>query len=375
VDVEPQDTVGQLKLKIEAAHGYPTVTQKVIYSGKILSDDKTIDSCGVKEKDFFVLMVAKPKPTPTPKPEVPSTSTAAASASTPASAATAATPAETPARSAPVAATTPIPSTTPAGVDSGFLTGEALQSAISNLVEMGFPREQVLRAMRASFNNPDRAVEYLMNGIPAHLEAEATPPAAQTPAARSNPPAAAAIPAAPTTAPPAAPAPATPQANQPQNLFQLAQQQQRAGAGAAAGLGGLGGAGGAGGLPSLDASAIQDNPQIQQLRGLVAQNPALIQPLIQQLAAANPQLAQALAQNPELLFQILGNLEGGEGEGEEGQLPPGVQAISVTPEERAAIERLEALGFSRQAVIEAYFACDKNEELAANYLFEGGFED
>jgi UV excision repair protein RAD23 len=53
---------------------------------------------------------------------------------------------------------------TPVISDSNsFLSGDALQTSIANMVEMGFARDQVVKALRASFNNPDRAVEYLMN--------------------------------------------------------------------------------------------------------------------------------------------------------------------------------------------------------------------
>ena len=74
-----------------------------------------------------------------------------------------------------------------------------------------------------------------------------------------------------------------------------------------------------------------------QLRELVRQNHALLQPMIQQLAASNPQLAQSLASNPEELLNILA----GAGEdGEEGEGLPGVQVVNITAEEQAAIERV-----------------------------------
>ena len=123
----------------------------------------------------------QPQPKPAPAAPAASTSTAATSSPAPAAAPVAApaAPSPAPAPSTPAAApqppnaplltpAQPAPAAAPAqerafGDSNSFLTGEALQSTINNMMEMGFEREQVMRALRASFNNPDRAVEYLFS--------------------------------------------------------------------------------------------------------------------------------------------------------------------------------------------------------------------
>ena len=94
----------------------------------------------------------------------------------------------------------------------------------------------------------------------------------------------------------------------------------------------------------MNLEALRDNPQIQQLRQQLAENPEMAQPLIQQLAMQNPAMAQMLAQNPDALAQLLGvDLEE--------EAPPGTHVVSVTVEERAAIERVCGFFFLRLVVL------------------------
>ena len=56
-------------------------------------------------------------------------------------------------------------------------------------------------------------------------------------------------------------------------------------------------------------------------------------------------------------------------------LPPGAVAVQLSEEEQAAVGRLEAMGFDRQAVLEAFLACDRNETMAANFVLENAGDD
>lgn len=345
IEIDPEQTVKALKEKIEAERGkdnFPVSGQKLIYAGKILQDDTPIKDYNIDEKNFVVVMVSKAKPaaaasppaSEAPKPPVQdsgSTSTAVP-ATTPASAPTP-TPAAVPippeeAKEEPSAAATEPqqPASSSGGgqgldASSALVTGAEYEAMLTEIMSMGYERERVVAALRASFNNPHRAVEYLLTGIPS------------SPVQESNPPA-----QAPASGPTEAPA-------------SLAEGEN-------------------------PLAFLRTQPQFLHMRRAIQQNPALLPALLQQLGRENPQLLQQISQHQELFIQMLNEPVGEGGDAPEaGEEGAPVNYIQVTPQEKEAIERLKALGFPEALVIQAYFACEKNENLAANFLLNQGPDD
>ncbi|THF98455.1 hypothetical protein TEA_006718 [Camellia sinensis var. sinensis] len=133
------------------------------------------------------------------------------------------------------------------------------------------------------------------------------------------------------------------------------------------------------GLPNMGSNAagagtldfLRNSQQFQALRAMVQANPQILQPMLQELGKQNPHLMRLIQEHQADFLRLINEpVEGGEGN-ILGQLSAAMpQAVTVTPEEREAIERLEAMGFDRAIVLEVFFACNKNEELAANYLLD-----
>ncbi|KAI6646338.1 hypothetical protein LOD99_9290 [Oopsacas minuta] len=122
---------------------------------------------------------------------------------------------------------------------------------------------------------------------------------------------------------------------------------------------------------------LRSQPQFQQLRNVLQTNPQALHQILAQIEETNPQLFQLIHQNEAQFRELINSPDSGPshaptGQPTVGQAPPagagGQSTLTVTSSEKEAIDRLKALGFPEQMAIQAYFAFDKNEELAANFL-------
>ncbi|KAE9605686.1 hypothetical protein Lal_00024818 [Lupinus albus] len=350
IEVNPSDTVSEVKKNIETVQGadvYPAAQQMLIHQGKVLKDDTTLEENKVAENSFIVIMLSKTK-----------SSTGEGSTTTAASIKSLQSP-QTSAAATPTSVLTVPQASAMSGAMPGsdvyglavsnLVAGSNLEGTIQQIVDMGggsWNRDNVARALRAAYNNPERAVEYLYSGIPEQAEA---PPVAQVPGSTqpANPPA-----AAPLAAQPAPVTSGGPNAN-PLDLFPQ-------------------------GLPNIRAAGpgsvdfLRNSQQFLALRSMLRANPQLLQSMLQELGKQNPEVLRSIQAHQEDFLRLVNQpLEGDGDENILGQLEGAMpQSVTVTPEERQAIERLEAMGFNRAIVLEVFFACNKNEELAANYLLD-----
>ncbi len=181
----------------------------------------------------------------------------------------------------------------------------------------------MVAALRASYNNPERAVEYLLTGIP--TMSEATPPAA-VPTATSQPI----------------------EATTPATTEQPRQQQAPAAAATSQSA-------------SEQLAFLREQEQFQQMRTLLQQNPDMLNAILQQIGQTNPQLLELISRNQEEFIRMINEPEsaaagggggggggssstgggsGGGGGGGGGGITGEPGVIQVSPQDKEAIERV-----------------------------------
>ena len=306
VELESEkSTVKDLKNEIEKLHGFDSSQIKLLYNGKVLEDSKTIEEYQIKEENIIIMMNTKPKAKPSPPPseqpkqeERPKKEEQTKQEEQPKKE-----------EEQPKQQEQPKPDYT---------------QQINSLVDMGYEREKVEKAINASKGNVDVAIEYLTSGnIPE--------------GSNNNQP-----------NPPNQPN----QENQPSNNKPNLPLELRRNA-------------------SLMKIVCRDDPEkiYDILNTLEQKNPALLNKIREHQEEFKNLLVSPINQQDIDTYKLLE--DDMKGIGRQGGRRPGQVEIRLTPEESEAVKRLSELGdFSQSEILTAYLACDKNEELAANYLFE-----
>lgn len=328
IEVDPKISVAELKTEIFKKNGpdFPAENLNLIYAGVILDDARNVESYNIDEKKFIVVMVKK-------------LNVASSSSASSTSAAASETPKQPPVEKkeetqqpeqkkeevAAVSAAAAAPEPT------ASISGD-LDETVKSIMEMGYDRQMVEQALRASFNNPERAVEYLISGIPDNAIDETIQQSASIASVAAGTPQSAA------------------------NTSQL----------------------------SSDSSAsehplefLRSQPQFQQMRSLLSTNPELLSTILQQIGQTNPALLKLISEHQHDFLNMLNEQEdrdqpvGGSNttssrDSDRDSHP--TEVLQITPQDKQAIERLKAMGFEEHLVLQAYFACEKDENSAANLL-------
>lgn len=273
IDVDETKTVLEFKELIQNYVNCPTDQQKLIYSGSFMDDQRTLKSYNIMENKFIVFMPTKSKSKPIEMVPEPST------------------------HSKPKIQENQSKSTKVVEAESILLVGDKYNEIVQTIMSMCVTtRELAQQALRASYNNPDRAVEYLINRQIPEVDYDQRE-LQNVPVSRME-------------------------TNEPLGF-------------------------------------LRNLKEFHEMKSALHRDPNLLQSIIQSIGEQNPALLKLITENQDDFVSMLNE-----------PISNGIQTreLIITEEDRLAINRLKGLGYSEDAVLEAYFACDKNEEMAANFL-------
>lgn len=373
VECEEDDTIKVLKEKIAAKDDLPDKYDpellKLLYTGKVMDDDETVEHYAVKTDGFLVLVKqtpGKPKPPPKKKPNQGFNNHMGGFGSNSFM---------QPFQQNPFGANAfqqnpfganafqnnsfgqnafsqpgfgssafnqnqfvppPQPQIPSTGAAGGFSADplpntKEREESLNSLVTMGFDRDDSEKALRASSYNVDIALDYLTSGnIPAVAD---KPPAPQLPGLGTS-------------------------------------------------TGGVTGQGRAPSPPASRGGGMGAN--LQQMRQLLQDHPEQLQVIKEKLKDEHPEIAQMIENDPKGFLELLNQADAGGdddrpavgaggagGTGGTGGHGQGAVTVTLSPNEQQIITRLQDMGFERNRVIEAFLACDRNENLAVEYLLTG----
>ncbi|GFT93348.1 hypothetical protein NPIL_191752 [Nephila pilipes] len=317
VEADPMQTVRVFKENIERVKGdaYPAKYIKLLYGGKFLVDSNRLCDYNLEEKKFVILVVKRPQRSADRE--------------------------EGHAR--------PFPSTVS---EREQLLYDEHDQLVEHIVELGFRREEVERALGASFNNAEQAVEYLINGTLSNT---------------------------PSALPPDFPA----EFSAAFCAYENANADEQSESGTSGRRESI--------LPSqeriyelfTEAFIECRNHSREQDRRIEADHELITQNYAEMEAAGitDPHgafeslnttdfsgcgLPPEMFTHPDGVFQVFNETYG---PAARARRTPGSMTGSLLDRDHQALERLKQFGFADQQVVEAYFICDRNENAAADFLF------